>query len=52
MGNAVAMLRNFGLSIFLAVVSINTGQPFVKTVSETGPTMLLIGVAVLLTIVE
>ena len=30
---------------------INAGQPFVKTVSETGFTLLLIGVAVLLTTV-
>ena len=39
-------LRNFGLAIFLATVGINAGQPFVKTVSETGLTMLFIGVAV------
>jgi len=45
------VLRNFGLSIFLAAVGINAGQPFVKTVSETGMTMLLIGAAVLLTTV-
>src|SRR5882672_2918943 len=37
------VLRNFGLSIFLAAVGINAGQPFVKTVAETGMTMLLIG---------
>ncbi len=42
------VLRNFGLAIFLAAVGINAGQPFVRTVSETGATMLLIGVAVLL----
>ena len=45
------VLRNFGLAIFLAAVGINAGQPFVKTVAATGPTMLLIGVAVLLTTV-
>jgi putative transport protein len=45
------VLRNFGLSIFLAAVGINAGQPFVKTVAESGATMLLIGVAVLLTTV-
>jgi putative transport protein len=45
------VLRNFGLSIFLAAVGINAGTPFVKTVSETGLTMLMIGVAVLLTTV-
>jgi putative transport protein len=37
--------------MFLAAVGINAGQPFVKTVAATGPTMLLIGVAVLLTTV-
>jgi putative transport protein len=45
------VLRNFGLSIFLAAVGINAGQPFVRTVAETGPTMLLVGAAVLLTTV-
>ena len=45
------VLRNFGLAMFLAAVGINAGQPFVRTVSETGLTMLLIGVAVLLTTV-
>ena len=42
------VLRNFGLSLFLAAVGINAGQPFVKTIAATGPTLLLIGVAVLL----
>jgi putative transport protein len=45
------VLRNFGLAVFLAAVGINAGAPFVRTVSETGATMLLIGVAVLLTTV-
>ena len=45
------VLRNYGLAIFLAAVGINAGAPFVKTVSETGFTMLFIGVAVLLTTV-
>jgi putative transport protein len=45
------VLRNYGLAIFLAAVGINAGQPFVKTVSETGLSMLFIGVAVLLTTV-
>lgn len=43
------VLRNFGLAIFLAAVGINAGQPFVKTVAESGLTMLFIGAAVLLT---
>ena len=45
------VLRNFGLALFLATVGVNAGQPFVQTVSQTGPTLLLIGVAVLLTTV-
>ena len=45
------VLRNFGLAIFLATVGINAGQPFVRTVSETGLTMLFIGAAILLTTV-
>jgi putative transport protein len=45
------VLRNFGLAIFLAAVGVNAGQPFVKTVSESGLTMLFIGVAILLTTV-
>jgi putative transport protein len=39
------------LAIFLASVGINAGQPFVRTVAESGFTMLFIGVAVLLTTV-
>jgi putative transport protein len=45
------VLRNFGLAIFLAAVGINAGTPFVKTVTETGLSMLFIGMAVLLTTV-
>jgi putative transport protein len=45
------VLRNFGLSVFLAAVGINAGQPFVRTVSESGFTMLFVGAAVLLTTV-
>jgi putative transport protein len=45
------VLRNFGLAIFLASVGINAGQPFVRTMSESGVTMLFIGAAVLLTTV-
>ena len=45
------VLRNYGLAIFLASVEINAGQPFVRTISETGLSMLFIGVAVLMTTV-
>ena len=39
------------VSLFLATVGVNAGQPFVRTVAESGFTMLFIGVAVLLTTV-
>jgi putative transport protein len=45
------VLRNFGLALFLASVGINAGQPFVRTVTESGFSMLFIGMAVLLTTV-
>jgi len=45
------VLRNFGLAMFLATVGVNAGQPFVRTVAESGFTMLFIGVAVLFTTV-
>jgi putative transport protein len=45
------VLRNFGLAMFLATVGINAGTPFVRTISETGFSLLLIGAAVLLTTV-
>jgi len=41
-------LRNFGLTLFLATVGINSGQSFVTTVAAEGPLMLLIGAAVVL----
>ena len=37
--------------MFLAAVGINAGQPFVRTVAESGLTLLFIGAAVLLTTV-
>jgi putative transport protein len=45
------VLRNFGLAMFLAAVGVNAGQPFVRTLSEAGLSMLFIGAAVLLTTV-
>ena len=45
------VLRNFGLAMFLATVGVNAGQPFVRTIAESGLTMLFIGAAVLLTTV-
>jgi putative transport protein len=45
------VLRNFGLTLFLATVGINSGQAFATTVAATGPTMLLVGAVVILTTV-
>ena len=45
------VLRNYGLAIFLAAVGINAGQPFVRTVTDSGLTLLFIGATVLLTTV-
>ena len=45
------VLRNFGLAMFLATVGVNAGQPFVRTVADSGLTMLFIGAVVLLTTV-
>ena len=42
------VLRNFGLTLFLATVGINSGQAFLTTVVQTGPVLLLIGAAVVL----
>ena len=42
------MLRNFGLALFLAAVGINAGQPFVRTITTAGASLLLIGAVVLL----
>ena len=44
-------LRNYGPAMFLATVGVNAGQPFMRTISESGPTLLLIGVPVVLTTV-
>src|SRR3569623_70990 len=43
------VLRNFGLALFLATVGVNAGHPYVRTIAESGMTMLFIGAAVLLT---
>jgi putative transport protein len=45
------VLRNFGLAMFLATVGVNAGQPFVRTIAESGLTMFFIGIVVLLTTV-
>jgi putative transport protein len=45
------VLRNFGLTLFLATVGINSGRAFATTVAQTGPIMLLVGAVVILTTV-
>jgi putative transport protein len=45
------VLRNFGLTLFLATVGINSGQAFVTTVAASGPLLLLIGAVVVLAMV-
>jgi putative transport protein len=45
------VLRNLGLAVFMGVVAIGAGEPFVKTVASNGIAILLGGAAVLLTLV-
>ena len=48
-GRRLTLPPGFGWwALFLAAVGINAGQPFVRTVAESGFTMLFISVAVLL----
>ena len=44
-------LRNFGLTIFLAQVGMNSGEKFVTTVQQTGLLFLGVGAAILLGLV-
>lgn len=46
------VLRNFGLTLFLATVGINSGQAFVTSVAQHGALMLMIGAAILLVAVS
>ena len=48
---ANVLLRNFGLTMFLASVGIASGSPFVKSFGDAGLSLLLGGAAVLLTVV-
>jgi putative transport protein len=45
------VLRNIGLSVFIAAVALGAGAPFVQTVASNGVQILLGGAAVLLTLV-
>ncbi|RKP56028.1 TrkA C-terminal domain-containing protein [Pararobbsia silviterrae] len=49
--SANLVLRNLGLTIFLAQVGISCGPKFVDTVGAAGPLLLLYGVIVLLVLV-
>jgi putative transport protein len=49
--SANLVLRNLGLTIFLAQVGISCGPKFVSTVGTTGPLLLLYGLLVLLVLV-
>src|SRR5262249_40651496 len=48
---ANVIMRNFGLTVFLASVGISSGAPFVANVTGPGLGLLLAGVIVLLTVV-
>ena len=45
------ILRNFGLTLFLAGVGLSSGAPFVQNIGGAGLGMLLVGTVVLLTVV-
>ena len=47
-GTAIAMLRDLGLGLFLAVVGTKAGATLVPTLSEYGPTLVLAGAAITL----
>jgi putative transport protein len=49
--SANLVLRNFGLTIFLAQVGISSGPKFAATVAETGLTFILLGALILLALV-
>ena len=44
-------LRNFGLTLFLAVVGMRSAPEFVKTVQETGLLLVWVGLAITLSVV-
>jgi putative transport protein len=49
--SANLVLRNLGLTLFLAQVGLASGERFVTTVRATGPTMLLLGALICLLLV-
>ena len=49
--SANLVLRNFGLTVFLAQVGIASGPQFAATVADTGVTLVLLGAAIVLALV-
>lgn len=49
--SANTVLRNFGLTVFLAQVGIASGPQFAATVAESGVTLLLLGAVIMLALV-
>jgi putative transport protein len=49
--SANTVLRNFGLTVFLAQVGIASGPQFAATVAESGFTLLLLGAVIMLALI-
>ncbi len=49
--SANMVLRNFGLTVFLAQVGISSGPQFAATVAESGFTLLLLGAIIMLALI-
>jgi putative transport protein len=49
--SANLVLRNFGLTVFLAQVGIASGPKFAATVAESGLTLVLLGAIILIALV-
>ena len=49
--SANMVLRNFGLTVFLAQVGIASGPQFVATVAESGFTLLLLGAVIMIALI-
>ena len=49
--SANMVLRNFGLTVFLAQVGIASGPQFAATVADSGFTLLLLGAVIMLALI-
>jgi len=49
--SANLVLRNFGLTVFLAQVGLASGPQFAVTIAETGPAFILLGALIVLPLV-